>query len=191
MGIGQDLCSRRGHAREQIEDQIPAMAHRVLDVVSEDPEEPHVAEDVEPRAVQEHRGEDTQVVRVSGGDALEAPAQGDTDAGGHTAQELSGDESPFTGGCRQRVRRAGALEKDPDDVIIAANVIVWILFQVDAASACAEPAPWKRIQTMTLAAMMPTVTLGVSSVGLSSLYGKNMGLCVTRAVCVGNRMSEE
>jgi len=93
------------------------MAHRVLDVVSEDPEEPHVAEDVEPRAVQEHRGEDTQVVRVSGRDALEAPAQRNADAGGHTAQELSGDESPFTGGGCQRVRRAGALEKDPDDDI--------------------------------------------------------------------------
>ena len=33
------------------------MAHRVLDVVAEDPEEPHVPDEVHPAAVQEHRGD--------------------------------------------------------------------------------------------------------------------------------------
>src|SRR5215218_7558633 len=38
------------------------MPHGVLDVVAEDPEEEHVAADVEPTAVEEHRGQERKEV---------------------------------------------------------------------------------------------------------------------------------
>ena len=45
-----------GHrAAQEVEDQVAAVPHPVLDVVAEDPEVPHVPEEVQPAAVQEHR----------------------------------------------------------------------------------------------------------------------------------------
>ena len=46
----------RGHAAQQVEQQVFRMAQDVLDVVAEDPQEPHVADQVQPAAVQEHGG---------------------------------------------------------------------------------------------------------------------------------------
>ena len=50
---------RRGRrkAAEEVEDEVAEPAERVLDVVAEDPEEEHVAEQVRPAAVHEHRRE--------------------------------------------------------------------------------------------------------------------------------------
>ena len=45
-------------AAEQIEDDEAHVPHRVLDVVAEDPQEPHVADQVHPAAVHEHRRDD-------------------------------------------------------------------------------------------------------------------------------------
>ena len=49
-GVGEG----RGVAREQVEEQIADVPQPVLDVVAEDPEEEHVAQEVPPAAVQEH-----------------------------------------------------------------------------------------------------------------------------------------
>ena len=45
----------RGVAGEQIEDEVAHAAERVLDVVAEDPEEEHVAGEVDEAAVHEER----------------------------------------------------------------------------------------------------------------------------------------
>jgi hypothetical protein len=54
----RDLERRRGEPAEQVEDQELDRPHRVLDVVAEDPQEQHVAAEVQQAAVHEHRGED-------------------------------------------------------------------------------------------------------------------------------------
>jgi len=48
-------------AAEEIEDQVPEMPHRVLDVVAKDVEVPHVPDQVSEPSVQEHRGENREV----------------------------------------------------------------------------------------------------------------------------------
>src|ERR1700730_1817428 len=51
------------HPAEQIEDQIPEMPQTVLDIVTKDPEEQHVAKDVRDAAVHEHRGDQREIHR--------------------------------------------------------------------------------------------------------------------------------
>ncbi len=55
-----DLGGTRHDPGHQIEQGIAEAPQPVLDVVAEDPEEPHVAENVQPPRVEEHRGEDRQ-----------------------------------------------------------------------------------------------------------------------------------
>ena len=55
------MNQRRGDAADQIEDEEADVPHRVLDVVAEDPQEQHVAAEVQPAAVQEHRGDQGQL----------------------------------------------------------------------------------------------------------------------------------
>src|SRR5947209_16298786 len=50
-----------GEADEEIEDDVPKMAHCILDIVPEDPEEEHVAADMQPATVQEHRRDERGV----------------------------------------------------------------------------------------------------------------------------------
>ena len=57
------LQRRRREARGEVPDEEAHLPERVLDVVAEDPEEEHVAEDVLPARVHEHRGEDALVPR--------------------------------------------------------------------------------------------------------------------------------
>src|ERR1019366_2337842 len=49
-----------GAAAQQVEQQELGGTQNVLDIVAEDPQEPHVAQHVHPTAVEEHGGEDTQ-----------------------------------------------------------------------------------------------------------------------------------
>src|SRR5439155_7966156 len=52
----------RRQAAEKIERQESQRSHPILDVVAEEVEKPHVADDVEPPAVQKHRGQERPVV---------------------------------------------------------------------------------------------------------------------------------
>ena len=45
------------HARDDVEDRVPDPTHAVFDVVAEDPEEQHVAANVQQARVEEHRVE--------------------------------------------------------------------------------------------------------------------------------------
>jgi hypothetical protein len=51
------LGHRRDEAARDIEREVAEVPERVLDVLAEDGEEEHVAEDVVPASVHEHRGE--------------------------------------------------------------------------------------------------------------------------------------
>ena len=51
------LRHRRDEAAGEVEGEVAEVAERVLDVLAEDREEEHVAEDVAPASVHEHRGE--------------------------------------------------------------------------------------------------------------------------------------
>jgi hypothetical protein len=50
--------ARRGHAAEEIEEKIAKVAQTVLDIVPEDPQTPHIAEEMEPTRVKEHVGKE-------------------------------------------------------------------------------------------------------------------------------------
>ena len=52
------LQRRRRQAAQEVEGDEPQAAHGVLDVVAEDPEEEHVAAQVDDPAVHEHRAEE-------------------------------------------------------------------------------------------------------------------------------------
>jgi hypothetical protein len=52
------LGEGRGDAGQEIEDQEVDVAELVLDIVAEDPQEQHVAEEMKPASVHEHGGED-------------------------------------------------------------------------------------------------------------------------------------
>src|SRR5437868_10870431 len=62
LGVREPVGEAREHAREKVEDQEAARSHAILDVVAEDPEHPHVADDVGPAAVKEHAGEKRPVI---------------------------------------------------------------------------------------------------------------------------------
>ena len=54
------MAERRGQGAEQIEGDETQMAHGVLDVVAEDPEEEQVTDQMHPVAVEEGRSEEGQ-----------------------------------------------------------------------------------------------------------------------------------
>src|SRR5690606_3953136 len=93
--IGHDLQRGRRETREEVERHEARVAHRVLDVVAEDPEEPEVAQEVEPAAVEEHRGER----RVPGALLLE-------DAGDPTSERHA----------RSRIRETEPLARDEPEL---------------------------------------------------------------------------
>src|SRR5215217_3915579 len=57
VGPDEDLQPRRGEAAEQVEGDELDAPHGVLDVVAEDPQEQHIAPEVQQAAVHEHRRE--------------------------------------------------------------------------------------------------------------------------------------
>jgi hypothetical protein len=62
--------TRRGDADEEIEDREADVPEMVLDVVTEDPQEQHVAGQVQDRSVQEHGREDGKPDVLVGEDLL-------------------------------------------------------------------------------------------------------------------------
>ena len=56
-GVRERLGERRHDAASQIKEQIASASQHVLDVISENPQIKHVAEKMEPAAVQKHAGQ--------------------------------------------------------------------------------------------------------------------------------------
>jgi hypothetical protein len=65
-------------ATEQVENQVRNRAHAVFDIRTENPEEPHVADDVQPSAVEKHAGEKRE---ESGGERVMVAGEGGLDSG--------------------------------------------------------------------------------------------------------------
>ena len=86
------LKRRRREAADQVEDEVAAVPHPVLDVVAEDPEEEHVADDVGPAGVHKHRGEDLQELPLPGRTDREVRGRG-VDAEAQLMPEAGGDEA--------------------------------------------------------------------------------------------------
>jgi len=64
VGLHRDVGGRRHEPGNQVEDQIAQAPEPVLDVVAEDPEEEHVAGEVQHAPVEEHRQEHREIDRL-------------------------------------------------------------------------------------------------------------------------------
>ena len=60
MEIEDDVRKAGPDAAGEIEEKIEEVAEVIFDVIAEDPQEEHVAGDVQKSAMQEHTGEDRQ-----------------------------------------------------------------------------------------------------------------------------------
>ena len=65
------LRQRRDGAAHQVEDEVAPVPEPVFDVVAEDPQVEHVAEEVQPATVQEHRCEESRPRELGGHDAID------------------------------------------------------------------------------------------------------------------------
>lgn len=54
--VGEDMGQTRNRAAQKIEEEVAEMAHAILHVIAEDPQVEHIAQDVEPSAMQKHGG---------------------------------------------------------------------------------------------------------------------------------------
>jgi hypothetical protein len=87
--------------------------HGVFHVVSEDPEEPHVANEVEPPAVQECRGDHRVPSAVSRQLAGQVPSHGNAGTGRHPAQKLTGNRAQLAHRTGEGNFRPGSLKEYP------------------------------------------------------------------------------
>jgi len=60
IGIGKDMQQGGGDASRQVQHYVSRATETVLDVVSENPQNPHVAEEMEPAAVKKHGAEERE-----------------------------------------------------------------------------------------------------------------------------------
>ena len=97
--VGRELGEGREHAAHEVEERVAQAAHAILDVVAEDPEEQHVADDVHPAAVHEDRGDQGQpggVLRDAHlGDAATGPREVGSSRMCAAVDELARDEAPL------------------------------------------------------------------------------------------------
>ena len=78
------------------------MALAILDIVPEHPQKPHVADQVQPAAVQEHRGERGEPVPLHAQYADLTWAERQRSARRHAAEKLAGNKPQLADGARQR-----------------------------------------------------------------------------------------
>jgi len=62
--IKHHLGHRGSYTAQKIKPEILPVAQNVLDVIPENPQEPHISEDVHPAAVKKHRGQNRGVLKV-------------------------------------------------------------------------------------------------------------------------------
>ena len=107
------LRERRRDAAREIEDQETRPRHRILDVVPEQPEEPHVPDQVHPAAMKEHRREDVEVLRPRIDHAGQAVTHLERRAGAEKARELTGNQAAVADRRGEREFAARALIEHP------------------------------------------------------------------------------
>src|SRR5215207_5425851 len=113
--LHEHVCRGGDQAADQVEAEEAAGPHAVLDVVSEDPEEEHVAEQVSPAAVQEHREDRREPIdRLLIDSARHSAAQGHGEPDARLVGELAWHESEVANRGRERDLAAGTLDDHPD-----------------------------------------------------------------------------
>ena len=84
VGIGEHVQEARRDPGEHVEGEKPPGSHDVLYVVSEDPQGPHVEDDMEPSSVEKHAGDEGKV--ANGGNPMERGPAGMGEPGGNDAE---------------------------------------------------------------------------------------------------------
>ncbi len=106
-GNHDDLHDRRGQPREEVERTEPEVTHRVFDVVSKDPEEPDVADEVAPASVKEHRRDRDTTPRLPTSHTRESER-------GHTGHHPRAQRRGRRPSCTTSPPRARTLKNPPD-----------------------------------------------------------------------------
>ena len=117
LRIRADLQRRGTDAAQQVEEHEAHRPHRVLHVVAEYPQEPHVADDVQPAAVHEHRRQHRRPARRVAQFAPAVRAQLNLRARRHATQQLAGYQPELADRARQRRIRAKTLHEHPHEDI--------------------------------------------------------------------------
>src|SRR3954451_20990343 len=83
------LSCRGGQPTQKVKGEIAYVPHRIFYVVPEDPEEPHVADEVEPATVEEHRAQWAEAARVAGDHAHSGATHREGESFGQSSEELT------------------------------------------------------------------------------------------------------
>jgi hypothetical protein len=102
-----------GETAEQVESQEANVAHRVLDVIPEDPEEPHVSDQMQPAAVKEHGGEGGVPAWRDAEYTARVGREGKGRAGWKPTQQLSGDQAQLANGAHEGLLSPEPLDQQP------------------------------------------------------------------------------
>ncbi len=112
-GVCRELRESCCKAAENVEDNEAKRAHRVFHVVAEDPQKPHVAKDVEPAAVHEHRRDRRGRI----GRPIEHARPGFRNAYGvaweNVAEQIARDQGVVAKALREGRSRAETLQQHP------------------------------------------------------------------------------
>jgi hypothetical protein len=110
--IGQYMADRSQESREQIEDEVAKVSHRLFDVVAEDPQEPHVPNQVHPAAMEEHAREEAQRRRNHGNCGRQRLRTHDH---GRNGSELVDKQLPAASSQRELVEEDQSVDGDQRD----------------------------------------------------------------------------
>ncbi len=110
-GGGDDVRAGRDQPAQEVEDEIAQVPHRILDVVPEHPQEPHIAEQVSPAAVHEHGSEGCLPAQPA--EAATLAAEVHPLPGLRGPCDLSGYHSVAADRLHEALARAGVLHEQP------------------------------------------------------------------------------
>ncbi len=111
--IGNYLGCSRGDTTEQIEEQEGDMAHGILDIIAKDPEEPQVADQVKPAAMEKHMSDDGVKAALTLDNANQCFTHRDLNTGRQQAKHLAGDQSKMAKRSGKGAGLAHSLNKNP------------------------------------------------------------------------------
>ncbi len=115
LRIGTYLQRRCRNAAQDVENYEAHRPHRVLDIVAEDPQEPHIADNVEPSTVHEHGRKDCRPARRGAEFAPGVGTELNLCAGRHGSEQLARNQPQLANGpCQQRIR-AQPLHENPHE----------------------------------------------------------------------------
>ena len=112
-GIHERLRRRRRESAQDVEGEEAEVSHRVLHIVPEDPEEPHVTDEMKPASVEKHGGERGKPGPLATQQQAVCGSHRHRDSLGQAAEELARNESQLANRAREAWLRAHALHQHP------------------------------------------------------------------------------